>query len=124
MSIYVVGTADSKGAELAHLAQLIRDAGASPIVVDVGIRPATIAVDISSREVAGTDSARVFVDDRGAAVAAMSEAFARFIAGRTDIAGIIGIGGSGGTSIVTAGMRQLRIGLPKLMVSTLASGDV
>src|SRR5689334_2414006 len=104
MSIYVVGTADTKGAELAHLAQLIRDAGASPIVVDVGIRPATIAVDVSSREVAGPDAARIFVDDRGAAVAAMGEAFARFIAGRTAITGVIGIGGSGGTAIITAGM--------------------
>ena len=52
-------------------------------------------------------------DDRGAAVAAMAEAFATFIVSRTDIAGIIGIGGSGGTSIVTAGMRRLPIGIPK-----------
>ena len=43
---------------------------------------------------------------------------------RDDIAGIVGIGGGGGTSIVTAGMRELPLGLPKLMVSTLASGDV
>lgn len=124
MSIYVVGTADTKGEELAYLAQLIRDAGQIPVVVDVGIRPATIAVDISARDVAGPDAARMFIDDRGTAVAAMAEAFARFVTRRTDITGIIGIGGSGGTSIVTAGMRQLRIGLPKLMVSTLASGDV
>ena len=54
----------------------------------------------------------------------MAEAFAAFTASRTDIAGMIGIGGGGGTSIVTAGMRTLPIGLPKLMVSTLASGDV
>ncbi|MBA3516089.1 MAG: Tm-1-like ATP-binding domain-containing protein, partial [Rhizobiales bacterium] len=62
-------------------------------------------------------------DDRGAAVAAMGEAFARFMAGRDDAAGIIGIGGGGGTSIATAGMRVLPVGVPKLMVSTLASGD-
>ena len=54
----------------------------------------------------------------------MGEAFARFIAARDDVAGIVGIGGGGGTSIVTAGMRALPIGVPKLMVSTLASGDV
>jgi uncharacterized protein (UPF0261 family) len=54
----------------------------------------------------------------------MGEAFARYIVARDDIAGIVGIGGGGGTSIVTAGMRALPIGLPKLMVSTLASGDV
>ena len=63
-------------------------------------------------------------DDRGAAVAAMTEAFSRFIATRKDISGIIGIGGGGGTAIITAGMRRLPLGLPKIMVSTLASGDV
>jgi uncharacterized protein (UPF0261 family) len=54
----------------------------------------------------------------------MAEAFARFVRTRTDIDGMIGIGGGGGTSIVTAGMRRLPIGLPKIMISTLASGDV
>src|SRR5690606_2694750 len=60
---------------------------------------------------------------RGTAVAAMGEAFARFIVSRTDVGAIIGIGGGGGTSIVTAGMRALPYGVPKLMVSTLASGN-
>jgi uncharacterized protein (UPF0261 family) len=63
-------------------------------------------------------------DDRGTAVAGMAEAFSRYIVQRGDIAGIVGIGGGGGTSIVTAGMRQLPLGLPKIMISTLASGDV
>ena len=54
----------------------------------------------------------------------MAEAFSRFILSREDIAGVIGIGGGGGTAIVTAGMRNLPIGMPKIMVSTLASGDV
>src|SRR6185503_11597897 len=62
--------------------------------------------------------------DRGSAVAAMGEAFSAFISTCNDISGIVGIGGGGGTSIITAGMRKLPIGLPKLMVSTLASGDV
>jgi uncharacterized protein (UPF0261 family) len=53
----------------------------------------------------------------------MGEAFARFIASRDDVGAILGIGGGGGTSIVTAGMRALPYGVPKLMVSTLASGD-
>jgi uncharacterized protein (UPF0261 family) len=63
-------------------------------------------------------------DDRGAAVAAMAEAFRSFILSRDDIGGIVGIGGGGGTSIITAGMRELPLGLPKIMISTLASGDV
>jgi uncharacterized protein (UPF0261 family) len=54
----------------------------------------------------------------------MGEAFARFIASRKDLGGIVAIGGAGGTSIATAGMRALPVGVPKLMVSTLASGDV
>ena len=85
-------------------------------------------VDIEASEVAGhhPDGAAAVLggDDRGVAVAAMTEAFARFIESRSDIAGIIGIGGGGGTAIVTAGMRRLPLGLPKIMVSTLASGDV
>ena len=126
--IYVVGTADTKGEELAFLAERVAGAGGEPLLVDVGTRRPTIRVDIAAAEVAAIipqgASAVLGGDDRGAAVAAMGEAFARFIATRDDIAGIVGIGGGGGTSIVTAGMRALPLGLPKLMVSTLASGDV
>ncbi|KGF70035.1 hypothetical protein LL06_07365 [Hoeflea sp. BAL378] len=126
--VYVVGTADTKGPELAYLADRIADTGLPVVLVDVGTRVPTVKVDVPAREVATyhPDGAGAVLsgDDRGAAVAAMGAAFARFIAGRRDIAGIIGIGGGGGTSIVTAGMRGLPYGLPKLMVSTLASGDV
>lgn len=125
--IHVVGTADTKGSELAHIAGLIRDLGADPCVVDVGTRSATIPVDVTAREVAAHGPAgpdTIFGEDRGLAVAGMAAAFERFILTRRDIAGVIGIGGSGGTSIVTAGMRKLPIGLPKIMISTLASGDV
>ncbi len=123
--IYVVGTADTKGEELSFLAARIRAAGGTPLLVDVGIREPAIPVDVSAAEVAafGRPGLRSGTD-RGIAVAAMSEAFAAFAASRDDVAGMIGIGGGGGTSIVTSGMRRLPIGLPKLMVSTLASGDV
>lgn len=123
--IYVVGTADTKGEELAHLAGLIRAQGAIPCLVDIGIRAATVPVDVTAREVAGAEADAILGgDDRGTAVAGMARAFAAWIGTRRDIAGIIGIGGGGGTSIVTAGMRTLPIGLPKIMISTLASGDV
>jgi uncharacterized protein (UPF0261 family) len=126
--VYVVGTADTKGEELAFLAGAVAEAGAAPLIVDVGTRAPTIAVDVPAADVAAHHrqgpAAVLAGNDRGAAVAAMGEAFARFIATRDDIAGIVGIGGGGGTSIVTAGMRVLPIGLPKLMVSTLAAGDV
>lgn len=125
--IYVVGTADTKGEELAFLKARVKDAGAAALLVDVGTRPPRAPVDIAASEVASHHphgpEAALTTKDRGIAVAAMGEAFARFMQTREDIAGIIGIGGGGGTSIVTAGMRALPIGLPKLMVSTLASGD-
>lgn len=125
--IYVVGTADTKGEELAFLADAIAATGALVARVDVGTRAPTVPVDIAAEAVAGHHpdgkSAVLGIDDRGTSVAAMGIAFARFIRTRTDISAIIGIGGGGGTSIVTAGMRALPLGLPKIMVSTLASGD-
>lgn len=126
--IYVVGTADTKGEELAFLRDLIRDLGGTPLLVDVGTRDPAVPVDVPASEVAshgpGGAEAILSTTDRGEAMAAMAEAFAGYAAGRDDIAGMIGIGGGGGTSIVTAGMRRLPIGVPKLMVSTLAAGDV
>ncbi len=126
--IYIVGTADTKGEELRFLKGVIEASGMAVVLVDVGTRETAISADIPALEVAehhpAGASAVLGLTDRGAAVTAMGEAFARFIARREDVGGIIGIGGGGGTSIVTAGMRQLTVGLPKLMVSTLASGDV
>lgn len=129
--VYVIGTADTKGEELHYLADRVRAAGAEPVTVDVGTRTAdtnVAATDVGAEAVAGLHpngrDAVLGIDDRGAAVAAMGEAFRHFILSRTDIAAIVGIGGGGGTSIITAGMRELPLGLPKIMVSTLASGDV
>ena len=122
--IYVVGTADTKGAEMRFLAQAITAAGGHPLVVDVGTSAPAIPPDISATEVASHgDAGLLALSDRGQAVSAMAGAFAAFLPRRDDIGAIIGIGGSGGTAIVTAGMRALPIGVPKLMVSTLASGD-
>lgn len=123
--IYVVGTADTKGEELAFLAERIRALGADPLVVDVGTRAPTIPPEVGAAEVAKFGPPGLLEGtDRGVAVAGMAEAFAQFVITRDDIAGMVGIGGGGGTSIVTSGMRKLPIGLPKVMVSTLASGDV
>ncbi len=123
--IYVVGTADTKGEELAFLAEKIRALGADPLLVDVGIRAPTIPPEVGAADVAKFGPPGLLEGtDRGVAVAGMAEAFAQFVITRDDIAGMVGIGGGGGTSIVTSGMRKLPIGLPKVMVSTLASGDV
>ncbi len=126
--VYVVGTADTKGRELEYVKSLIEAAGAAVTLVDVGIKTAQVAVDVAAADVAACHPRGMrFVlggDDRGAAVAAMGEAFGHYIVDRNDIAGVIALGGGGGTSIATAGMRRLPVGVPKLMVSTLAAGDV
>jgi uncharacterized protein (UPF0261 family) len=126
--VYVVGTADTKGAELAFLAARIAEAGAPVRTVNLGTRAATFATDVAAAEVAAHHpegaGAVLGPDDRGAAVAGMGAAFAAFVRTLADLDAIVGIGGGGGTSIVTAGMRELPFGVPKLMVSTLASGDV
>jgi uncharacterized protein (UPF0261 family) len=69
-------------------------------------------------------SGAVFSRERGESVAAMAEAFARWIERERGIGGVISAGGSGGTSLATAGMRRLPVGIPKVMVSTVASGQV
>lgn len=126
--VYVVGTADTKGVELQYIKSLVEAAGSPATLVNVGIKDPQVKPDIAAAEVAALHprGAQYILNatDRGIAVEAMGEAFAVYIATRKDIAGIVGIGGGGGTSIVTAGMRRLPVGLPKLMVSTLAAGDV
>ena len=126
--IYVVGTCDTKAPELHYAADLVRKAGAEAVIVDVSTGPGHFASDISPDIVAGFHSGGVSavlgLTDRGQAVTAMAEALTRFMLSRTDIAGILGMGGSGNSTIVTAAMRAMPIGLPKLMVSTLASGNV
>jgi uncharacterized protein (UPF0261 family) len=126
--IYVVGTCDTKGAELNYAADLIAMAGANCVVVDVSTSAGNFAADVSAAHVAnfhpGGVSAVLGLGDRGRAVTAMAEAFTHFILSQNDVAAVLGMGGSGNSSIVTAGMRALPIGIPKLMVSTLASGNV
>ena len=123
--ILVVGTADTKGEELAYLSAVIKEAGATPIVVDVGIGEPSRPVDIPHTQVAAARPDPALQGrDRGKAVAAMGQAFESFVTQYAGFDAILGIGGGGGTSIVTRGMRALPVGIPKLMVSTLASGDV
>lgn len=125
---YVVGTFDTKGDELRYVAGLIRDAGVRVVTVDVGTRSDTGDVDVMAGEVAARHPegpcAVLAAGDRGRAVTAMTEALRRWIADRTDVGGMIGLAGSGGTAIVTPAMRTLPIGVPKVMVSTLAAGDM
>jgi uncharacterized protein (UPF0261 family) len=124
---YVAGTLDTKGPEMRYLRDLIEAAGVPTVLVDVGTSGPGDGADVTAREVAACHpggEAAVFTSDRGSAVAAMADAFARFVAGRPDLGGLIGAGGSGNSNIVSAGMRALPVGVPKVLVSTLGSGDV
>lgn len=126
---YVVGTFDTKGEELRYVGDLLRRAGVAVCLVDVGVREDSAAgADIGRHEVARhhpAGAAAVLGErDRGRAVAAMAEALRRFMAGRGDVGGMIGLGGSGGTALVAPAMRALPLGTPKLMISTMASGNV
>jgi uncharacterized protein (UPF0261 family)/ABC-type branched-subunit amino acid transport system ATPase component len=123
---YVAGTFDTKGRELYYLRQCLERLGLRVVTVDLSTsgRPSTAA--IHPREVARhhpEGESAVFSGDRGGAVTAMALAFERFIRTRSDLGGLIGAGGSGGTTLATAGMRALAVGVPKVMVSTMASGD-
>ena len=123
---YVAGTFDTKGRELYFLRQCLEKLGLRVVTVDLSTsgKPSTAAVH--PREVArhhpGGEAA-VFSGDRGSAVTAMALAFERFVMTRSDVGGLLSAGGSGGTSLATAGMRALPVGVPKMMVSTMASGD-
>jgi uncharacterized protein (UPF0261 family) len=130
-TVVLLGTLDTKGVEYAFLRDRVREHGVGVILVDAGImgEPLTDA-DVSRQEVAAAAGADVAAlaaaGDRGAAVAAMAEGAAAIAArlhaeGRLD--GILGLGGSGNSSLVTHAMRALPVGVPKLMVSTVASGD-
>ncbi|MCK1716615.1 Tm-1-like ATP-binding domain-containing protein [Bradyrhizobium sp. 141] len=129
-TVYVVGTCDTKGSELRYLRDCIRDAGCRAILVDVSVsdlQRATTDVDIQPAEVARFHPElqnSEEIKDRGKAVAAMSQALVAFIRSRNDVEGIIGAGGSGGTALVAPAMRALPIGAPKVLVSTVASGNV
>ena len=130
MTAYVVGTYDTKGRELAYVAGLLRAAGVAVTTVDVsthgpdgsGVAPDVPARDVAARHPDG--AAAVFTGDRGSAVAAMAVALERFLVDRDDVDGVLGLGGSGGTALVTPAMRALPVGVGKVMVSTVASGDV
>lgn len=126
---YVCGTLDTKGAELRYIRDLIEAAGVPTVLVDLGTGQAAAdsGADVTAAEVAAQHPAgaeALASGDRGKAIAAMAVAFERFVQGRTDLAGIIGAGGSGGTALLAPAMRALPVGTPKLLVSTVASGNV
>ncbi len=123
---YVVGTFDTKARELFFLRQCLEKLGLRVVTVDLSTAGKPSPASVHPREVARhhpEGETAVFSGDRGSAVTAMALAFEHYVLTRRDLGGIISAGGSGGTTLATAGMRVLPIGVPKLMVSTMASGD-
>jgi uncharacterized protein (UPF0261 family) len=127
-AVYVVGTLDTKHEELRYVREVIEATGLETVLVDVGTTDHASTADAAPDEVARhhpDGAAAVASSDRGEAVSAMAVAFESYVrANEAAIAGIIGIGGSGGTALITPGMRALPVGRPKVMVSTVASGNV
>src|ERR1700674_389780 len=124
---YVAGTFDTKGRELFFLRNCLERLGLSTVTVDLSTTGKPSPASVGPAEVArfhprGTSA--VFTGDRGSPVAGMALAFERFIVSRRDLGGLISAGGSGGTALATPAMRALAIGVPKVMVSTVASGNV
>lgn len=127
--IFLAGTSDTKAEEMTYLRDILCKGPTPVCCVDVGTRAPAIDAEVTQREVAdhhpNGGSAVLGLVDRGQAVAGMTRAFAAYCrAHKAKIDAIIGVGGGGGTAIITAGMRTLPYGVPKVMVSTLASGDV
>ena len=125
--VIVAGTLDTKALELRFIRDLIIASGLRTRLVDVSTSGKPATCDVTAQEVAlnhGRGGSAVFGRDRGASVAAMAEAFETWIKRQGDVAGIISAGGSGGASIVAPAMRALPIGAPKMLISSIASGDV
>ena len=130
-TVVLIGTLDTKGTEYGWLRTRLRELGCETVLVDAGIGQPQIEADVPAERVAEAAGASRETlreaGDRGAAVTAMGEGAAVVVAelaaaGRVDA--VFAVGGSGGSSIAARAVRDLPIGLPKLIVSTMASGDV
>jgi len=130
-TVILLGALDTKGAEYRYVRDRLHASGVNSILLDVGIlgNP-SVRPDVSA--VAVARAANVEIDDlrargdRGAAMSAMSEgaaAVAHEIVSTGNAQGILGLGGTGGTTLISHVMRALPIGFPKVLVSTVASGD-
>ncbi len=123
-TVLVAGTFDTKGRELHFMVDRLKALGIPVKTVDLSTSGKPTRTDIPALQVASALPGQVMTGDRGGSVTAMAAAFAKWISQERGIGGVLSAGGSGGTSIATAGMRALPVGIPKIMVSTVASSDV
>lgn len=132
MPVLLVGTLDTKGVEFQFVRDLLRQAGVGCLVLDAGVlHPSAFPPDITREEVyaaAGTSVETVrAAGDRGQAITLAAKGaavIAQRLHAEDKLDGVLGLGGSAGTTIGTAAMRALPFGVPKVMVSTMASGQV
>ncbi|WP_380680846.1 Tm-1-like ATP-binding domain-containing protein [Salinigranum sp. GCM10025319] len=131
MSVVIVGTLDTKGEEIGFARDVIEAQGVDVHLIDVGvmgepeIEPDTTAAEVAEAGGTSLDALRE-EGDRGKAIEVMGEgaaAIASRLHDEGELHGILGLGGSGNTSVATTAMRALPVGVPKFMVSTMASGD-
>lgn len=129
-TVLLVGTLDTKGQEFAFVRNLIEARGHQVFLMNAGIFESTLQADIEAEDVAKAGGGSLdelrSQQDRGQAIAVMQQGVARLtqkLFEEKQIHAVLGLGGSGGTILATTGMRVLPVGVPKLMVSTLASGD-
>lgn len=125
--VLVVGTFDTKNAELRYIRDRLAEQGLSVRTVDVSTSGKPSSADVPPHMIAAYHrggASGVFTGDRGASVRAMAKAFEAWIQRQRGIGGIISAAGSGGTALATPAMRRLPVGIPKVMISTVASGDV
>ncbi len=126
-AVLVAGTLDTKSAELRYIRDRLVSRGHVVQLVDLSTSGKHSGADVTSQQIAAfhpRGSSGVFTGDRGQSVAGMTLAFERWIASQANILGMIGAGGSGGTAMVAPAMRALPFGVPKVLVSTVASGEV
>ena len=130
-TIAIAGTFDTKGKEYEYVKHLVEELGLIPFMIHTGVFEPAFKVDVTNEEVAaaaGYDIGEIVQKkDRALATEALSKGMQKIVPrlyqeGKFD--GILSFGGSGGTSMVTPAMRALPIGVPKVMVSTMASGNV
>ena len=130
-TVLLIGTLDTKSQEYAFVRDLIRARGLDVLVMDIGVLGAADSdVDITPAEVARAGGAALdelrSTRDRGAAIDVMlagARSFTRQLFADGRFHGVLGLGGGGGTAMITAAMRELPVGMPKVMVSTMASGN-
>ena len=126
-AVLVMGTFDTKGAELKFVRDRLVEAGQRVKLVDVSTSGRPSAADVPPHQIAAYHPKgpnAVFTGDRGASVREMAVALERWMSRQPGVSGVISAGGSGGTALVTPAMQTLPVGVPKVMISTVASGDV